>query len=74
MNLLNQCIFMGRLAADPELKKTLNGKDCCSFRLAVYRDYTDKDNKTLTLSTKKGTLLLKITVIDGKITSWKYTE
>ena len=35
--------------------------------------YTDKNNKTLTLSTKKGDLLF-IIVADGKITQWKYTK
>ena len=37
-------------------------------------NYTDKDNKSLALYTKNNKLLLQITVKNGKITSWKYTE
>ena len=36
--------------------------------------YTDTNNKTLTLSSQRGSLLLSVTVENGKITSWKYTE
>ena len=37
-------------------------------------NYTDTDNKSLALYTKNNKLLLQITVKNGKITSWKYTE
>ena len=33
---------MGRLVADPELKKTQNGTSVCSFRIAVDRNVTNK--------------------------------
>lgn len=46
--MLNRCIFMGRLAADPELKKTGSGTSCCSFRLAVDRDYKGQDGQKAT--------------------------
>ena len=42
---MNTVSITGRLAADPELKKTQNGTSVCSFRLAVRRprvkDVTD---------------------------------
>ncbi len=43
--MMNRCIFMGRLAADPELRKTGSGTSCCSFRLAVDRDYKGQDGQ-----------------------------
>ena len=36
--MLNNCIIMGRLTADPELRHTNSGVACCSFTLAVERD------------------------------------
>lgn len=36
--MLNNCIIMGRLTADPELRHTNSGVVCCSFTLAVERD------------------------------------
>lgn len=36
--MLNNCIIMGRLIADPELRHTNSGVACCSFTLAVERD------------------------------------
>ena len=36
--MLNQIIVMGRLVADPELKKTTNGVSFCNFRIACDRD------------------------------------
>ena len=41
--MLNHIIVMGRLARDPELRHTQNGTPVASFRLAVDRDYKDKD-------------------------------
>ena len=34
---------MGRLVSDPELKTTPAGVSVTSFRIAVERNYTDKD-------------------------------
>lgn len=42
---MNQCVFMGRLTADPELRHTTAGVMVCSFALAVERDYTDSNGK-----------------------------
>lgn len=36
--MLNQTAIMGRLTADPELRRTGNGTAVCSFTLAVERD------------------------------------
>ena len=41
--MLNKVILMGRFAADPELRHTQSGTPVCSFRLAVDRDFKDKD-------------------------------
>ena len=42
--MLNKAILMGRLTADPELRKTPNGTSVCSFTLAVNR--RNKDDGT----------------------------
>ena len=34
---MNNTNFIGRLTADPELRRTQNGTACCSFSLAVKR-------------------------------------
>ena len=41
--MLNRIIIMGRLTADPELRRTGTGIAVTSFTLAVDRDYTGKD-------------------------------
>ena len=40
--MLNRIILMGRLARDPELRRTQAGTPVVSFRLAVDRDFKDK--------------------------------
>ena len=40
--MLNCIILMGRLVADPELRTTQSGISVVSFRLAVDRDFADK--------------------------------
>ena len=37
--MLNNCTIMGRLTADPQLRRTGSGIACTSFTLAVDRDY-----------------------------------
>lgn len=37
--MLNLCVLMGRLTADPELRTTQSGKSVASFTLAVERDF-----------------------------------
>lgn len=41
--MLNKVILMGRMAVDPELRHTRSGTPVASFRLAVDRDFKDKD-------------------------------
>lgn len=38
--MLNTVALVGRLATEPELKRTANDVAVCSFRLAVERDYS----------------------------------
>lgn len=39
---LNQCNFIGRLGAEPEMKAMPNGDAVCNFTIAVGDDYKDK--------------------------------
>ena len=41
--MLNHIVIMGRLARDPELRRTQSGVPVASFRLAVDRDFEDKN-------------------------------
>lgn len=41
--MLNKVFLQGRLVADPELRHTPNGVAAASFRLAVERDFKDKE-------------------------------
>ena len=40
--MLNKIFIMGRMARDPELRRTQSGTPVASFRLAVDRDFKDK--------------------------------
>lgn len=42
---MNDCDFIGRLTASPELKATPNGKKVCNFKLAVERRFKGADGK-----------------------------
>lgn len=42
--MLNKIFLQGRLVADPEMRVTQNGVAVSSFRLAVERDYKDKES------------------------------
>ncbi len=53
-------------------EKTINVADIGTYTATV--NYTDKDNKALTLSSARGSTLLNITVENGQITTWKYTK
>ena len=41
--MLNHIVIVGRLARDPELRRTQSGVPVASFRLAVDRDFKDKN-------------------------------
>lgn len=45
---MNNCSFTGRLTSKPELKTTPNGKNVCSFTLAVERKFKGTDGKSIT--------------------------
>ncbi len=40
---MNKVILMGRLTADPEFRQTQSGISSCRFRVAVNRNYVDKN-------------------------------
>ena len=40
---MNKAIIMGRLSADPELRRTESGISTCRFTVAVQEDYKNKD-------------------------------
>ncbi len=41
--MLNKIFLQGRLVADPELRHTPSGVAVCSFRIAVDRDFKDRE-------------------------------
>lgn len=41
--MLNKIVIMGRLVLDPELRRTAGGTAVASFRLAVDRDFANKE-------------------------------
>ena len=40
--MLNECVLMGRLTRDPEMRRTGNGIPVTSFTIAVDRDFAEK--------------------------------
>lgn len=46
--MLNNCIFQGRFAADPEMRTTQSGLTVASFRMAVDRDNVGQDGRRAT--------------------------
>lgn len=42
---LNTCTIMGRLTADPQLRRTSSGVACVNFTLAVDRDYSNNGER-----------------------------
>ncbi len=43
--MLNVCVLIGRLTADPELRYTVNGIAVANFRLAVDRPFTNREGE-----------------------------
>lgn len=84
--MFNKVIMMGRICSDPELKTTPNGTNVCTFRIAVDRHYTPKDEEKQTdffnvvawrqtgdfvnRYFSKGKMIL----IDGKMQTRQYTD
>lgn len=46
--MLNHLTIMGRLCADPELRRTQGGVAVCNARIAVERDYADQSGERAT--------------------------
>lgn len=46
--MLNHVTMMGRLTADPELRRTQSGISVTSFRIAVDRNYADQEGEVKT--------------------------
>ena len=46
--MLNKVTVMGRLCADPELRRTASGISVCNARIAVERDYADGNGERVT--------------------------
>ena len=46
--MLNKVTIMGRLCADPELRRTQSGIAVCNARIAVERNYADQDGERAT--------------------------
>ena len=42
---MNKCLFVGRIASDPESRTTQGGIGWCGFRLAVQRSYKDQSGQ-----------------------------
>ena len=44
---MNQVTLIGNLTKEPEMRQTTNGKNVCSFTIAVNRRYKDAQGKTI---------------------------
>lgn len=42
---MNKAILIGRLTKNPEIRYTSNNVPCCTFTLAVSRDYTNQEGQ-----------------------------
>lgn len=80
--MLNRVVLMGRLTADPELKKTPNGVSVTAFLLAVQRSYQKEETDFINIVAwrqtaefvcryfKKGQLI----ALEGRIQTRGYTD
>ena len=46
--MLNECVLMGRLTRDPEMRRTGSGIPVTTFTIAVDRDYVEKGQEKIT--------------------------
>lgn len=85
--MLNHIVIMGRLARDPELRRTQAGIAVCSFTAAVERDYQSKDSQEKAVDfidcvAWRGTAEFvckyftrgRMIVVDGSLQSRKWTD
>lgn len=84
--MLNRVILQGRMVVDPELRQTPSGVAVCTFRIAVDRDFKNKDGEReadfinvmawrstaefISRNFSKG----KMIVLDGRIQVRSYTD
>lgn len=85
--MLNKVILQGRLVADPELKQTPSGVPVATFRIAVDRDFKnketgEKDCDFVTIVAWRGTAEFvskffskgRMCVVDGRLQIRPYTD
>lgn len=83
---LNKFIGMGRIANDIELKKTQNGVEVCSFKVACDRDFKTADGKKecdfIPVVAWRNTAVFvsrfmsrgRMVVVEGKLQSRQWTD
>lgn len=85
--MLNKCFFQGRLVADPELRTTPSGVSVATFRIAVDRDFKnkqtgEKETDFVTIVVWRGTAEFvskyfskgRMAVIEGRLQMRSYTD
>lgn len=84
--MLNKVLLQGRFATDPELRHTQNGVAVATFRLAVSRDFKDKDGEKkadfISVVCWRGTAEFvsrffhkgSLAVVDGRLQVRDYTD
>ena len=84
--MLNKCFLQGRLTGDPDLRHTQNGVAVATFRLAVNRDFKDKDGERkadfISIVCWRGTAEFvsrffakgSMAVVDGRLQVREYTD
>ncbi len=85
--MLNKIFLMGRLVADPELKQTPNGVAVATFRIAVDRDFKNKETQEketdfVTIVAWRGTAEFvsryftkgRMAVVEGRLQIRPYTD
>lgn len=85
--MLNKIFLQGRMVADPELRHTPNGVPVATFRLAVERDFKDRDSGekkadfvNIVAWRQKGEFVSKffnkgqLAIVDGRLQMRSYTD
>ncbi len=85
--MLNHIVLMGRLVADPELRQTPGGVPVATFRIAVDRDFKnketgEKETDFITIVSWRGTAELvseyftkgRMVVVEGRLQIRPYTD
>lgn len=84
--MLNHIVLMGRLTADPELRRTASGTAVANFTLAVDREFTNqdggRDTDFINITAWKGTAEFaskwfkkgQLAVVSGRLQIRQYTD